>query len=483
MKIKPLLLFLPVTIIFLLFFIPYKGHQTVGEAPKITYEDFSWSRFINKEFQKDYEEYRDKNFGFRNHFIRLKNELYNRINLGLFNSSFFQNIEKGKDGFLFQKNFIEVYFCNKNCEELLINNFKDLFKLKEKLEILGINFLFVIEPDKASVLNTKWPYKWDIQKKYNKNYSLWNFKILEECKQNNLNCLDLISYFENKEKKNFFVKGGEHWTMVGAGEAGEELLSKLDSSIKKSDLANKELKFSPFALHSEEDLILLLNTFNKKIDKKFPYYDYQTNRAFHMLKNKIFIYGDSYTDQLKDALLSTSLVKTNNLIQISSKNLNSENWLEDLSSTSTLIFSYTLPNILSTRLKNDTESLISALSNKFILGSGFQYMDNHLISLSNKNVIYILPDGNGKWCEIEMTISKIQKNINKIEVYNLTNDFQIVLNDLKTGDKIKFKMAIKPDAINKVEIKIPEMVSGFVFSEPDYRVRGLFVNSFNLRIN
>ena len=138
---------------------------------------------------------------------------------------------------------------------------------------------------------------------------------------------------------------------------------------------------------------------------------------------------------------------------------------------------------MSTRLKNDTESLISALSNKFILGSGFQYMDNHLISLSNKNVIYILPDGNGKWCEIEMTISKIQKNINKIEVYNLTNDSQIVLNDLKTGDKIKFKMAIRPDAINKVEIKIPEMVSGFVFSEPDYRVRGLFVNSFNLRIN
>lgn len=471
-----------VVTVLLVFQLPFKGSVTVGERLKNSYAEFSVKDFFNKKYQRDYESYKDMNFGLRNVFIRLKNQVYNFLNFGYFNSSFNRNIEKGEDGFLFQKSFINIYFQPIEGKKHLKENFLLLDEIVKKLNQLGIKFIFVIEPDKASTLAEHWPYKWKLQRRYNQDYIQWNDTIEQECKRYNLTCLDLIKTFRSKKNENFsnyFVKGGEHWTMVGAGEAASQMLKIIDNTFDERIIDNRKLKFTPFAMHAENDLISLLNLFSSKKEKEYPYFEYEYSPDPFKIKKNIFLYGDSYTDQLKDALLSTGIIERDHLEQNSNKTLNEKEWLDKLCKDQILIFSYTLPNILSSRLMNDAKGLLQAINRVYSFGSGVYQLNSNEFGLSSQSSIFIMSRGETS-CTISFNISEIKKYVKRIQIKNSNTNDSFIISNLNKNSNFSVEIPLEKNRINKISIIIPEANPLIVYSQPVLRDIGLIGRNFTV---
>ena len=66
---------------------------------------FTWKGWLNGSFQKKKEKYVNENFGLRNIFLRINNE----IKFDLFGKIYAHDVIVGKENYLFEKNYIKAY--------------------------------------------------------------------------------------------------------------------------------------------------------------------------------------------------------------------------------------------------------------------------------------------------------------------------------------------------------------------------------------
>ncbi|NLA23937.1 MAG: hypothetical protein GX879_03120, partial [Bacteroidales bacterium] len=147
---------------------------------------------INNWFEATYQDslnnYLNENFGFRNLFVRLNNQ----IDFSLFNKTNAVKIVIGKNGYLFEDNYLHAFSGEDFIGENAIDSLIDLaVKAQNTLKENEIEMLYVFAPGKASFFPEHVPNQ------YNQQKNKTNFEaLLEKSIQNRINLIDLNTWFQ-----------------------------------------------------------------------------------------------------------------------------------------------------------------------------------------------------------------------------------------------------------------------------------------------
>jgi len=171
---------------------------------------FSLNTFLQGEFQPKLTHYLNECFGFRSFAIRLNNDLQFR----LFSVIQAQGVVAGKNGYLFERGYIETYNGDDFIGIPSIRNKVEKIKfIQDTLEARGIFFLIVIAPNKARY------YSDYIPERLNKPLRPSNYEFYSRfAKEEGIHFFDVGPWFEKLRdtcRYPLITKLGTHWSRYG----------------------------------------------------------------------------------------------------------------------------------------------------------------------------------------------------------------------------------------------------------------------------
>ena len=255
--------------------------------------EFSWTGFYNGSFQTASDAWLEQHIGFHNTLVRLRNQL----DYSLFNKPNAEGIVLGKEGFVFEYDYIS---------ELTGRDFMSYSFIDEKLRRLkyvqhylkttkDIDLVLVFMPGKASFYSEYLPDKYLEKKPDSTNYAVY----LSEMKKRNIRYIDLNNYFHEFKKETLypmFPKYGTHWSIYGMSRAAHVWLDSIEQfrGRKLNDFSTDSLYFSTTPLRTDYDggkaLNLLINISKEKF--AYPYYVFGHDSSRY--KPKVLVIGDSF---------------------------------------------------------------------------------------------------------------------------------------------------------------------------------------------
>lgn len=257
--------------------------------------EYSKKTFLNREYQKKFEEYINSTIPLRGYYIRLFKQLQFTFfklstsiigkNTNLFEISYI-NVECGLDP-QFDYSIPEKY-------SELKEYVKQLETLQKNLKKINKDFLFYITPSKANVNYDDIPDKYRNKKAID--YIPPYFYLKKLLSETDINYIDSRDYFF-KEGIPAFYKTGIHWSRPVEQKVSKEIVDRLsiisNKNLPKIEL--KELKTSNTPIKRDADLFNLDNVI---IKPHGTYYEYETNYIIdeNYYKPKFLIQGGSFSD-------------------------------------------------------------------------------------------------------------------------------------------------------------------------------------------
>ncbi len=271
----------------------------VGMTEKIKRPTFSFSGWIDKTFQKDFETWIDGKLGLRGFFVKTDNE----INYLLFKEIHQKTGTKlivGENNYLFEYNYIETYLGKdyKNTS-LLRKRVQELKQLQDILKEKGIALIFLMSPSKASFYSEHIPREFIFDTA--KDDPETNYKrILPLLEENKINYFDSLDFFLGKKENTdypLFSKSGTHWTRYGSCLVLEKLIeetsNQLNSDFLIPNCSNVEISSIP--KYEDGDLAELSNLWYKKMffqDLAYPKFEYDPKNINDI---SLLMVGDSFS--------------------------------------------------------------------------------------------------------------------------------------------------------------------------------------------
>lgn len=253
---------------------------------------FSMSNYLNEIYQPLKEDHFNENFGFRNYLVRINNQ---------FQYSNFKNTKStgtiiGKEGFLFQENYIKAYYGTDFLGDTKIK--EQVLKIKKAQGLLktkNIDLIIVFAPGKASFYPEYIPNSFYRPKESNTNYSSYTKEFLE----NSVNFIDFQNWFLQLKKQSkypLFPKNGIHWSKYGELLAADSMIKYIGikREIQIPQIKVDRLIISNMMRDTDDDLEKNLNLlFNlKDLDMAYPLFDIKINK--NTLKPKVLTIADSF---------------------------------------------------------------------------------------------------------------------------------------------------------------------------------------------
>ena len=231
------------------------GFFILNDKPDL--KKFTWHRWFDGSFQDHYSKGTEDYVGFRNSLFRL----HNQYDFSLFGISHAQGFIKGKNGYLFEEDYIYEYtgkyFIGKTTIE---RKFKKLKDIQEQLKALNINLIPVIEPGKASYYPEFIPDHYNPEKKTLTNHDCF----LELFQALKIKYLDLNQYFLRLKKSTpypLFPKYGMHWSIYGVALATDTLIKFIEKDLPGTIPSMKigEIELSDSLRYTDNDIGNMLN--------------------------------------------------------------------------------------------------------------------------------------------------------------------------------------------------------------------------------
>lgn len=206
------------------------SYLSVNEAPfdilklsndsKIVKPYFEWNKFLSAEglsskeriidnHTKKVEEHLNQNFGFHALYVKLRNQ----IDYSLFRNAHANSVIVGKDGYLFEEQYIKSYYGQDYIGQDSINKKVEKLRfIQKELETQGKLVFVVIAPGKGSFYPEYIPEKYE-SKKGTTNYDGY----VKAFEKNNINYIDFNKYFLEQKKITgnqpvLYPKTGIHWS-------------------------------------------------------------------------------------------------------------------------------------------------------------------------------------------------------------------------------------------------------------------------------
>lgn len=271
----------------------------------LTAEDsyISIDRWLDGVYQFEQEAYLNENTGFRSDFIRF----YNQWNFSLYNKVRAKSVVVGKDGYLFEENYIKAYngtdYLGKDSVAQIIGK---LAVIRDSLSKSGVELVVLLAPGKASFYPEFIPDKLKSKEKRPTNSDAFK----EQLKLKGIHTLDAHSWFldmkstVHKEHK-LYSKTGIHWSKYGEYLVGDSLV-KLLSTITGKDLPNFKVTSSYKTKHlkaGDDDIYRGLNIIERLEDFEMTYPKLSINTE-NKTPIKAVTIADSYYWGLFDSQMS-----------------------------------------------------------------------------------------------------------------------------------------------------------------------------------
>lgn len=265
---------------------PLKG--AYNEAMDV---EFNKTKWLDGSFQQGKDNYISQNFGFRNYYVLLNNQL----DYELFNKANTDKVVIGKGGFLYESNYITSYFGeNFIGEEQLKEKVFTLKNLQDVLAGQNITLQVLLAPGKATYYPEFIPTEWCSTKKIN-NYECF----VNLAKKQGLNYFDCNKWFlemKNITPYDLYPKTGIHWSNYGSLIAFDSLTKRIENETKLN-LKNLEITnvaFQDSLISPDEDIGNALNLAFKIQPLPMPYAKYNWISDSTEVHPRALFIGDSY---------------------------------------------------------------------------------------------------------------------------------------------------------------------------------------------
>jgi len=276
--------------------LPLKGD--VRKADKI---DLTLETWFEESYQSKLETFLNENFGFRNFYVRLYNQLY----YSFFSKAKANGVIIGKYNYLYESGYIEAYFGRDFIgKETIDNKVNKLKFIHDTLLTLNKKLIIAFAAGKASFYPEYIPDNLVTEKKLT-NYKYYTEKVAEKELYN----IDFNAWFlqmKDTSKHCLYPKTGIHWSSYGMYLVADSLIKYIEHIINKdlpemnvSKIETSE-KMRDTDADIEEGMNLLFNISNHEMS--YPSITYTTKDKY---KPKVLVIADSYYWGLYNAGLSS----------------------------------------------------------------------------------------------------------------------------------------------------------------------------------
>lgn len=293
------LLFISVFVFFLILLIQqnfhvvkkYKVEKLDGYFEPKLLLSFSAQTWFDNTYQNATEDYLHENFGFRNLFVRLNNQ----IKFLFFNKTNARDVFVGKENYLYDVNYINTYNAFEYSGDKAISDTISRLKfLQDTLKLMGKNLLVVLAPSKARIYPEYIPEGYLHPSSYKSYYNAYS----EEFKKSGINCIDFNHLFLTKKTQSEYLlipQLGIHWSRLEAVRAADTIIkyfSFLSSDnlpqIQIQNINEKNQLESP-----DDDIVKSMNLLFYPKYKKMAYPEFSFNTHDKVKKN-LLVVSDSY---------------------------------------------------------------------------------------------------------------------------------------------------------------------------------------------
>lgn len=248
------------------------------------------------EFQENINEYINHTFGFRPLIVRW----FNQLKFWLFHQSDAPGVVVGKYNYLFLTSYTNNYMgSNFIGNDKIDETVRKLKQIQDSLKAYNVDLLIVFAPGKASFYSEFLPDYMNKQKSAVNNLSAYS----QAFKKNNVNFIDLNSWFVSKKRKEryaLYPELGVHYTPHGTFLTMDTLVKYIEK-MRGIDLPDVE-KYAVYLKDSlreqEHDVEELMNLPIALFHQPVPYFKISTKKTEPQIKPDVLGIGDSYWWQL-----------------------------------------------------------------------------------------------------------------------------------------------------------------------------------------
>ena len=260
-----------------------------GETQTYDMPELSYSKLLDGSFQASVDEYSRMNFSLRSIAIRTMNQ----IDFTLFSEPHARSVVVGKEGYLFEENYIKAALGLDDVpRDTIINR---AHRLSQLSKYINTPILVVLAPGKGNYFRQYIPNKYRQSEVHRLNYShdLWASELSDTSQE--ISVLDLHTFYQDVAE--VFPKNGTHWShwvIVDAiNKVSDELNNLLPSGIRASYLQIDSTYRSNIMQGTDEDIEEGMNLWFELADLEATYYKTSWGKT-DTIKPKILIVGDSF---------------------------------------------------------------------------------------------------------------------------------------------------------------------------------------------
>lgn len=335
-----------------------------GYVARLDWPRLSLRTFLDGTYQKQASACLRNNFPSLKYLLYFKNDLFEFLNLGQFHSGYYGNIQEGKNGVLYEKDYLKFAYDDSKYRHLqtkAADFAQQLAQLQELLAARNVQFAFIQAPDKTSCRGDSLPPLWK-----------WRYGGLPAVPMPfmdtyegafarrrlvYINCLTPI--IANKVEAIAFPDQGTHWSMYAAGLCARTLAAKLHelNPARWPQIRFVGRSSSAIPQNEENDLARLLNL--------YPPYS-RGDKNFYLAKYvkiarpvPLIVTGDSFANQLVANLKAAGYLDRRFFYQFTNHIPEKEVFLNAIAHTDLLLMVFTNLNVFS----GYAEKMIAAFIN------------------------------------------------------------------------------------------------------------------------
>ncbi len=268
---------------------PLQGAFRQTAAPD--FDSLSWESWKSGEFQQEYSDRLEAHIGFHNSLLRF----YHQLNFSLFHEAKAEGVIAGKNGELFEEDYIKAWMGEYYIGESVWQNKAEKLKaIQDTLRKLGKSFFIILEPGKGSLYPQRFPNKYKPSDKNVSNYDV----LTKYLKHFEVNTLDLNTCFidwKDTSTYRLFPRGGTHWSYYGAALAADTMIDYLQNlhGLGIPEMEILQLEKREKIRHPDDDIWLAMNIIEEVPADDLIYpkiaFDETTNPS-----HKALFVGDSF---------------------------------------------------------------------------------------------------------------------------------------------------------------------------------------------
>ncbi len=277
-------------------------HGSFDSSPKPSYSHSNW---FTGDFQIREEPYLNENFGFRNAYVRL----FNQMQFWLYNVSDTKDVVVGKKNVLYEVGHIRAYLGTDFLgQELITRKMEKLELISDTLAKLGTDLIFLVAPSKGSYLPEFIPEGMMMSEQ-----GLTNYEVIRSALESrSVHFFDVRKWLLNGRDSTTFPvysKTGIHLNRLTDLTIADSLLRYLESSrnlhLPVVEISN--LVLSDSMRYVDDDIEKSMNLLLDVTDYPMPYVDFAFVQDSSHHRPKVLTIGDSYYWELFMMQFSTQV--------------------------------------------------------------------------------------------------------------------------------------------------------------------------------